>query len=590
MKRLLMMILVLALAMPCLAETTDAGQCGPAPAVEEVAPVDAEDIAPAAEEAVPAAEEVAPIEAVAPAEDAEIIAAPVEADVPEAAAELGDAPVEADVPEAAAELGDAPQMAFELFEPDGGMTWADVKDALMAGQDVTLDNNVTRGDGDGTIEIIFGECTLDLNGYTLDNGESGEPAIRVDGGGGDDTRFTITDSSTGNTGKILYRGDKNAIEITYGASVTLAGGSIAQAITDGIRGTGVYCVDNNSRFNMEGGTISACDTGVLCLDGVAFTMSGGTITGCDAGVSLSSSSAMTMTGGTITQNVRMGVNVGTNAALSVSGSPVIAGKGGWWSSGVGLAEGRAITVTGALGEGARIGVSMVSPGVCVVGSGYTLTENDLSHFSSDSPDYAVIMNADGKGELVKKPVSDASPDPVPETPAAPATPAAPTTPAPTQLSVTKKNSTRTAFLGLTYQIVPGAGTGTKFKSSNRKVATVDQNGLLTLHRAGKTRITFRVGKKKRTVTLRVKDPTVPGSIAIAPVDTNVKKGDTVALTAVLPEGTASGIRWKSSNKKVARVDANGVVTFRRRGKVTIIATAKRGKKKARVRFKVAGTK
>ena len=56
---------------------------------------------------------------------------------------------------------------------------------------------------------------------------------------------------------------------------------------------------------------------------------------------------------------------------------------------------------------------------------------------------------------------------------------------------------------------------------------------------------------------------------------------------MVPEGTdAGGYKWKSSNKKVATVK-NGVVTFRKKGKVTITCTTKRGKKKARVTFAVS---
>lgn len=173
----------------------------------------------------------------------------------------------------------------------------------------------------------------------------------------------------------------------------------------------------------------------------------------------------------------------------------------------------------------------------------------------------------------------------PSTPTTPATPAAPE--APTRIAAAKKNGKATVEVGTAYRLDLGGATGARFKSSNNRVATVDQGGVITPRSAGKAKITFKVGKKKRTVALKVVDPTVPGSVAFSPVDRNVKKGDRVALTPVVPEGTnPGGFKWKSSNKKVARVDGNGVVTFLKRGKVTITATAKRGKKKARVRFRV----
>ena len=140
--------------------------------------------------------------------------------------------------------------------------------------------------------------------------------------------------------------------------------------------------------------------------------------------------------------------------------------------------------------------------------------------------------------------------------------------------------------GATFQINPGATAGKKFKSSKKKVATVSSNGIVTAKAKGKTKITFKVGKKKRTLTLTVNDPTIPNSVTLSAPTTAVKKGDAVTLTPAVPDGTnPGGYKWKSSNKKVATVK-NGVVTFKKAGKVTITCTTKRGKKKAKIRFTV----
>ncbi len=155
-----------------------------------------------------------------------------------------------------------------------------------------------------------------------------------------------------------------------------------------------------------------------------------------------------------------------------------------------------------------------------------------------------------------------------------------------QISVAGKRAKATVNAGTTFQINPGATAGKKFKSSKKKVATVSSNGIVTAKAKGKTKITFKVGKKKRTLTLTVNDPTIPQSVTLSAPTTAVKKGDTVTLTPAVPEGTdAGGYKWKSSNKKVATVK-NGVVTFRKKGKVTITCTTVRGKKKAKIRFKV----
>ena len=68
----------------------------------------------------------------------------------------------------------------------------------------------------------------------------------------------------------------------------------------------------------------------------------------------------------------------------------------------------------------------------------------------------------------------------------------------------------------------------------------------------------------------------------------MKTGQRKTLKVKITPSNATNkkIKWKSSNRKVATV-VNGVVTFKKKGKVTITATAVRGKKKAKVKFKVA---
>lgn len=160
-----------------------------------------------------------------------------------------------------------------------------------------------------------------------------------------------------------------------------------------------------------------------------------------------------------------------------------------------------------------------------------------------------------------------------------------TTPSVISISV-PKSTKHTVKVGTTYQIDLNGKTGTKFRSSRKKVATVSSTGVIKPKSAGKTRITFKVGRKRRTLTLTVKDPTIPTSVSLNMSGTNtVNQGDTVTLTATLPTGTNSGIKWKSNHKSIATV-SNGVVRFKKKGRVTITATTTRGKKKARVIFNV----
>lgn len=206
----------------------------------------------------------------------------------------------------------------------------------------------------------------------------------------------------------------------------------------------------------------------------------------------------------------------------------------------------------------------------------------------------ILVNADVELTAVKPEPSPTEtseltpePTPAPTTPKVTApTPAqtVPEAPAPTVPTIvaTKKagKTTVSAAPGSVYQLDLGGATGKAFKSSKKKIATVNKNGVVTIKKAGKTKITFKVGKKKRTVTLTVKDPTAPTKVSITNGKTvTLHKGETLQLGAVLvPETAVSGLRWKSSKKKVASVNANGVVTAKKKGKTKITVKTRNGKK------------
>ena len=144
----------------------------------------------------------------------------------------------------------------------------------------------------------------------------------------------------------------------------------------------------------------------------------------------------------------------------------------------------------------------------------------------------------------------------------------------------------TVNVGIKFKIDPN-GTAKGFKSSKKKVATVDSTGLVTPWSKGKTKITFKVGKKTRTLTLTVNDPSIPTWIKLDKTGTITwYKQDPLTLNIVAPNTTWPIPKWKSSNKKVATV-SNGKLTFKKAGTTTITATDLRNKKaKAKVKIKV----
>lgn len=118
----------------------------------------------------------------------------------------------------------------------------------------------------------------------------------------------------------------------------------------------------------------------------------------------------------------------------------------------------------------------------------------------------------------------------------------------------------------------------KYTSSNRRVATVDSNGLLTAVGKGTCTVTCTAADgsgKKDTCKVTVKQPvrklTISGS-------SSVNEGSSIELKAVAAPSNATNknVTWSSSDKTVAKVSSTGKVTALKAGKATIKCTAKDG--------------
>ena len=145
---------------------------------------------------------------------------------------------------------------------------------------------------------------------------------------------------------------------------------------------------------------------------------------------------------------------------------------------------------------------------------------------------------------------------------------------PVELSVSK-SGTRRVTLGLSYQIVIPGKTVKTCKSDNKKVATVTQQGLIQTKKAGTAKITVTPTKgSKLKLTLKVTDPEVPTAVAIVEgASATMNAGETLQLTAVVSPDTASQeVSWKSSDRSVATVDQDGLVSALKKGSATITAT------------------
>lgn len=157
-------------------------------------------------------------------------------------------------------------------------------------------------------------------------------------------------------------------------------------------------------------------------------------------------------------------------------------------------------------------------------------------------------------------------------------------------SITLNASSQNLITGesftLTATVEPAKTTDTVvWSSSNEAVATVS-DGTVTAAKAGTTEITATAGNVKATCTVTVSDPVykVTDIKLTAAPSRRIAAGKKVKLKASIAPSNATdkSVTWTSSNKKVATVNAKGLVKFKKNAggkKVTITATAKDGSKK-----------
>ena len=150
-----------------------------------------------------------------------------------------------------------------------------------------------------------------------------------------------------------------------------------------------------------------------------------------------------------------------------------------------------------------------------------------------------------------------------------------------QLSQTRASLNEGKELQLTATVLPANATNQSltWSSSVEGVATVDPTGKVTAIKAGTTVITATAKDDSgisASCTVQVTVPTVKVTgITLNKTTASVVKGKTVALTATVTPDTATDktIKWTTSNKNVATVSTDGVVTAVAAGTATITATA-----------------
>lgn len=130
-----------------------------------------------------------------------------------------------------------------------------------------------------------------------------------------------------------------------------------------------------------------------------------------------------------------------------------------------------------------------------------------------------------------------------------------------------------------------------YKINKKKIATVSKKGVVKAKKPGKANITVKSGKKKVVVKVVVKKIKKKVTKVTAPKNVTVKVGAKQKIkTSVKPKkATLKKLTFKSSAKKIAKVNAKGVITGVKAGKAKITVKAVDGsKKKATVSVVVTG--
>ena len=242
---------------------------------------------------------------------------------------------------------------------------------IMSGGFISNNNTTQNGggvyvDGGGTFEMTGGNEEID--GLYVGSLIQGNKA-NYNGGGVyvNNGTFTMTGNSTVNSNKAGEKGGGVYVNSVRG-TFNMTGGSIRFNTADYGYGGGVYM--NNGTFNMTGGEVYYNSA----------RYNGG-------GVYVSSDAVVTVAGNVKINEENKDTNKESNNVYLDTSDGTSA----------------TITVTGKLGDDAKIGVTTKSKPTeenpvtfATAGAGYTLTAGDADHFSSDANYYPLLMDNEVK--------------------------------------------------------------------------------------------------------------------------------------------------------------------------------------------------
>ena len=132
---------------------------------------------------------------------------------------------------------------------------------------------------------------------------------------------------------------------------------------------------------------------------------------------------------------------------------------------------------------------------------------------------------------------------------------------------------------LTSTVAPDSAIQTlAFTTTKGSVAQVSADGLITARKAGTAiirAVSTRNGAIRRSVVVRVKNLPLPTRLTIPPSATTIERGETLQLSdTVSPASANPSVAWASSDRSVATVDQDGLVTTKKVGSARIRVRSK----------------
>lgn len=123
-----------------------------------------------------------------------------------------------------------------------------------------------------------------------------------------------------------------------------------------------------------------------------------------------------------------------------------------------------------------------------------------------------------------------------------------------------------------------SGLHVTYKSKNKQVVSINRKGIIRGRKLGKTEVYATISTKILMLKIQVRKK--PKTIKIkVPKLSSVNIGTKIPLKVTLNKGAASyKIRWASSKKSVATVNASGILLVKGRGRTVITARTYNGRK------------